>query len=81
MRISRGLRGIKVELILKDIQKSFENKVVLKGMSFTFQKGNIYGLLGRNGAGKTTLFNYISGEMEKEKGQVILHSNLNEQNF
>ncbi len=68
-----------MKLILKDIQKSFENKVVLKGASFTFQKGKIYGLLGRNGAGKTTLFNCISGEMEKEEGQVILHSNLNEE--
>lgn len=65
-----------MELILKDIQKSFENKVVLKGASFTFEKGKIYGLLGRNGAGKTTLFNCISGELSKDSGEVILENGL-----
>ncbi len=65
-----------MELILKDIQKSFENKMVLKGASFTFEKGKIYGLLGRNGAGKTTLFNCISGELSKDSGEVILENGL-----
>jgi ABC-2 type transport system ATP-binding protein len=41
-----------MELFLKDIRKSFDNKEVLKGSSFHFEKGKIYGLLGRNGAGK-----------------------------
>jgi len=70
------IRGRKVELILKDIQKSFENKMVLKGASFTFEKGKIYGLLGRNGAGKTTLFNCISEELSKDSGEVILENGL-----
>ena len=69
-----------MELILKDIQKSFENKIVLKGASFTFEKGKIYGLLGRNGAGKTTLFNCISGEIENEGGQVTLQNSTNDEN-
>lgn len=44
-----------MQLILENIEKSFGDKKVLKGASFTFGKGRIYGLLGRNGAGKTTL--------------------------
>jgi len=68
-----------VELILRDIQKSFENKKVLRGASFVFEKGKIYGLLGRNGAGKTTLFNCISGEIENEDGQVILQNSINDE--
>ncbi|WP_346936199.1 ABC transporter ATP-binding protein [Clostridium sp.] len=68
-----------MELILKDIEKSFENKMVLKGASFAFEKGKIYGLLGRNGAGKTTLFNCISGEIENESGQVTLQNSTNDE--
>ena len=49
-----------MKLIVNEIEKKFEEKEVLKGASFTFEKGKIYGLLGRNGAGKTTLFNCIS---------------------
>lgn len=61
-----------MELVLEDIEKSYGEKLVLKKASFTFQKGKIYGLLGRNGAGKTTLFNCISGELKCDSGRVLL---------
>ena len=51
-----------MRLVVDAIGKSFEEKQVLNGASFQFEKGKIYGLLGRNGAGKTTLFNCISQE-------------------
>ncbi|MCM8709533.1 ABC transporter ATP-binding protein [Clostridium sp. SYSU_GA19001] len=59
-----------MKLILKNIEKSFGEKEVLKKASFTFEKGKIYGLLGRNGAGKTTLFNCISGDLQYDNGSV-----------
>ena len=40
-------------LELKNIDKSFGEKEVLKGVSFTAEGGKAFGLLGRNGAGKT----------------------------
>lgn len=43
-----------MQLIIRDLKKNFDNKEVLKRVSFTFERGKIYGLLGRNGAGKTT---------------------------
>lgn len=52
-----------MELQLEQIRKSFGEKEVLKGCTFRFEKGKIYGLLGRNGAGKTTLFNCLSDEI------------------
>lgn len=61
-----------MKLILQDIEKSFGDKKVLKKASFTFEKGKIYGLLGRNGAGKTTLFNCIGGEIKYEEGNIVL---------
>lgn len=64
-----------MELILDNIEKKFDEKEVLNGVSYTFEKGRIYGLLGRNGAGKTTLFNCISREIEYESGSVVLKEN------
>ena len=52
-----------MKLILKEIEKQFDDKKVLKKASFSFEKGKIYGLLGRNGAGKTTLFNCINEDL------------------
>ena len=59
-----------MKLIVNEIEKE-----VLKGASFTFEKGKIYGLLGRNGAGKTTLFNCISHEIDFDGGSVSLEEN------
>lgn len=64
-----------MELVISNLKKSFDAKQVLQDASFTFEKGRIYGLLGRNGAGKTTLFNCISREMEYEDGSVLLRDN------
>lgn len=61
-----------MQLILDQITKSFGTKEVLKGASFTFEKGKIYGLLGRNGSGKTTLFNCLSAEFPADSGSVSL---------
>ncbi|MEE1057580.1 MAG: ABC transporter ATP-binding protein [Acutalibacteraceae bacterium] len=61
-----------MKLVLENIQKNFGDKVVLKNISFTFEEGKIYGLLGRNGAGKTTLFNCLSKEIDADSGTAYL---------
>lgn len=53
-----------MKLIVKELQKKFDKKEVLKNLNFTFEKGKIYGLLGRNGAGKTTFFNCINEDLD-----------------
>lgn len=57
-----------MHLELNNIQKSFKTHGVLRGCTFDFEEGKIYGLLGRNGAGKTTLFNVLYEELEQEAG-------------
>ena len=57
-----------MQLKLDAIAKSFGTKQVLRDITFTFDEGKIYGLLGRNGAGKTTLFNCLSGELQPDAG-------------
>ncbi|MBY0758645.1 MULTISPECIES: ATP-binding cassette domain-containing protein [Sellimonas] len=67
-----------MELRLEKIQKSFGAKTVLKDCTFTFEKGKIYGLLGRNGAGKTTLFNCLSDEIQPDFGEAFLSTGEDE---
>lgn len=61
-----------MHLQLTDIRKSFGAKQVLRGASFSFEQGKIYGLLGRNGSGKTTLFNCLSDEMKPDAGTAVI---------
>lgn len=46
---------------IKDLHKSYGSKSVLEGINYSFDPGNIYGVVGKNGAGKTTLFKCIAG--------------------
>src|SRR5690554_1413952 len=64
-----------MRLRLEHIHKQFDNKQVLKDIEYTFEKGKIYGLLGRNGAGKTTLFNCLSGEVKMDEGTASIEDN------
>jgi ABC-type multidrug transport system ATPase subunit len=57
-------------LEVKDIKKSFEEKEILKGISFQLGQSEIYGLLGPNGAGKTTSINIILGLLKETSGQI-----------
>ena len=59
-------------LQLEHIQKNYGTKTVLKDCTFSFEKGKIYGLLGRNGAGKTTLFNCLTDEVRADGGEAFL---------
>ena len=61
-----------MKLQLKGIQKRYGSKEVLRDCSFTFEKGKIYGLLGRNGAGKTTLFNCLTDEVRPDGGSAVI---------
>lgn len=57
-----------MKFIIEHLSKRFEKKEVLKDISFSFEEGKIYGLLGRNGAGKTTLFNCLNRDLKADKG-------------
>ena len=61
-----------MKLIVKELQKKFDKKEVLKSLDFEFEKGKIYGLLGRNGAGKTTFFNCLNKDLEIDKGEFYI---------
>lgn len=61
-----------MKLVVKNLKKNFEKKEVLKDINFEFEKGKIYGLLGRNGAGKTTFFNCLNEDLPIDSGNFFL---------
>lgn len=59
-------------LELKNIDKSFGEKEVLKGVSFVAEGGKAFGLLGRNGAGKTTSIRILMNVFPANSGEVLI---------
>ena len=59
-------------LELKQIEKSFGTKRVLKQVSFRAEGGKAFGLLGRNGAGKTTSIRILMNVIPADGGEVLL---------
>lgn len=59
-------------ITLKNISKYYKNKAAVRDINLTFEKGVIYGLLGRNGAGKTTLINIITNRIFASGGEFLI---------
>lgn len=61
-----------MKLELKNIEKSFGEKQVLKGITITAEGGKAFGLLGRNGAGKTTTIRILMDVFSANSGEVLI---------
>jgi ABC-2 type transport system ATP-binding protein len=59
-------------LELCDIDKSFGEKEVLRGVSFRAEGGRAFGLLGRNGAGKTTSIRILMNVFPANGGEILI---------
>lgn len=53
---------------IRNLKKSYEDTVALKGIDLTIGDGEFFGLLGPNGAGKTTTINILTGLVRKNEG-------------
>ncbi len=60
-------------IVLKDINKSFNEKHVLKNISFYIAPGEKVGIIGKNGAGKTTLLRIMNGTLKPDDGFIRIH--------
>lgn len=60
-------------LEIKNLNKSFNNKEILKDVSFNITTGKIVGLLGKNGAGKTTIIKIINDLLTPTSGEVLIN--------
>ena len=76
-------------LEVKSIKKYFSGQKAVENISFSINKGSVFGLLGPNGAGKSTIFKMIMGEQKTDSGEFSVgetvkiayvdqaHSNIN----
>jgi ATP-binding cassette subfamily F protein 3 len=62
-------------LSCKNLSKSYGIDVILKDINFTVQENEKIGIVGANGAGKSTLFKIITGDIEKDSGEIIISRN------
>jgi lipopolysaccharide export system ATP-binding protein len=65
-------QNAELTLSATDLWKSFKNRQVARGVSFSVRSGEVVGLLGPNGAGKTTSFYMVVGLLYPERGRVSL---------
>jgi ABC-2 type transport system ATP-binding protein len=57
---------------IKGVSKAFDRAEIIHNISFSIEKGSIYGLLGSNGAGKTTLLRTIAGILKADRGEITV---------
>jgi ABC-2 type transport system ATP-binding protein len=57
---------------VQNLHKSYDNKEVVKGISFDVEHGEVFGILGPNGAGKTTTLEMIEALRPIDKGSVVI---------
>ena len=62
-------------LELVNLNKSFGNTQVLKGLNIEIARGEFITILGSSGCGKTTMLRIIAGLEEPDSGKVLLNGN------
>ncbi len=58
---------------VKNLVKRYGTHVAVDHISFTIEKGKIYGFLGPNGAGKSTTMNMMTGYIAPSEGEIIIN--------
>ncbi len=59
-------------LTIRNLQKSFGDKQVLRGLELTVPEHSVFGFVGRNGAGKTTTMKAVLGLLKPDGGEVYV---------
>ena len=62
-------------LQVSGVSLQFGSRKLFEDVNIKFTKGNCYGIIGANGAGKSTFLKILSGELDTQKGEVILDKN------
>ena len=60
------------QVIVSHLSKRYGNHTAVDDISFTIEKGHVYGFLGPNGAGKSTTMNILTGCLAASSGQVMI---------
>lgn len=63
-------------LEINELKKAFGSQAVLEGVTFSVEKGSVYGFIGKNGSGKTTTMNIALGLLKADDGQIKINNEL-----
>ncbi len=58
------------------IQKSYRKNHILKNVNLSVGSGSLIGIVGENGSGKTTLLKILAGELNADKGMVLVNGSI-----
>ncbi len=67
---------MKTKIQVSNLQKGYNDNMVLKGISFQVSEGSIFALLGTNGAGKTTTLECIEGLRKYDDGDILIDGKI-----
>jgi len=76
MQASQGEASGKKVIQARDLHFAFGERVMVEDFTTTIMRGDRIGLIGPNGSGKTTLLKLLLGELQPQRGEVVLGTNL-----
>ena len=71
LEINMERMGSKIIEMVK-LNKDFPDRTILKDFSYSFQRGERIGIIGKNGTGKSTFLNILTQTMQPDSGKVII---------
>lgn len=63
-------------IVLENVVKKIKDYTALRGISISFEKGKIHGIIGRNGSGKTVMMKCICGLMHPDSGKITVNGKM-----
>lgn len=66
-----------MNIVLSNVEKSFENRLVLKNINLQIKDGNWLSIIGTSGSGKSTILNLISGLLTADRGKILISNYSN----
>jgi ATP-binding cassette subfamily F protein uup len=66
---------------MKKVYKNYDDKIILKGFDYTFNKGERIGVIGKNGVGKSTFINILQGIEQPDSGKINIGDTIVFGNF
>jgi ATPase subunit of ABC transporter with duplicated ATPase domains len=64
--------SILLVISVTDLALGFGERSLFKDVNLKFTPGNCYGIIGANGAGKTTFLRILAGEIQQDKGEIVI---------
>jgi len=71
LEINMERMGSKIIEMVK-LNKDFPDRTILKDFSYSFQRGERIGIIGKNGTGKSTFLNILTQTIQPDSGKVII---------